>query len=262
MSYKKIVMEGIEYNLVPVTTPVVVETPEYKVGDWVIYKLSIGKCVTRMIIADGNYASIGSDKLDKMYQEWMTIGAARANKSHIVKHATQGQIQNHLIELAKKKGYDKATKVASVITGGSFDFNFEKLTYEERTKGFNDGNVTIYKDGQWGQILETTIEKKFVFGREEVIVTKSDNGTFLIKCKGEVGTYNQLTSIILEPFKSNLFGTVSVKSFNLHNDTIPTSNLVIKPYELIVNNITIGCLTGSYKELLDIYNYIKEKDKK
>ena len=249
-------IDGIEYNLVPIEKKEEIKK-RYKVQDWVVFNSSIYGDLIRKIVTNNDYKIIGGSQLTNIYGDWMTEDATVTVGSY-VKPATKEQIETHLIQLAEKKGYDKAKKVRSVVyIEDIYDLNFKKLQYHFKEDALHDSTVTIYKNGKWAEIIKEE-EKKFTFGGQEVKITKNIYNTYNIKCKNEEGTFHQLTCIILDPFKEQSFGNVSVKSLTLFTNIITTTKLVIKPYETMVNTITIGCLTGTYKELLNIYNHILE----
>ena len=251
-------IDGIEYNLVLVEKKEEVKQ-EYKPGDWVYYtKMQ----EVRKVVENNTYINTTSKELYDMYGSWMTMGAINQHYN-IVRMATKEEIENHLIELAKKKEYNTAKKVISVMHSLTYILTFNKLTYNHKNDILSDGVVSIYQNGKWAKIVKEK-EKKFTFGGQEVILSITYNNTHLISCKNEVGTFNQLTSIILNPFQINDFGSVYSKSIMTLPNTayITLTNNPIDKYKKLITTISIGCLVGTYTELLDIYNHLVELNKK
>jgi len=78
-----------------------------------------------------------------------------------------------------------------------------------------------------------------------------------ITCKGETGTHWQIEEILKNYFRPCKFGNVEVQSFTwsniFRNNKIEVIRLENDLYA--IDKIKIGCLTGTYKELNDIYNH-------
>lgn len=77
-----------------------------------------------------------------------------------------------------------------------------------------------------------------------------------VDCKGVVGTDKQIKDILDNFWKPCKFGTENVKSFSWNADCkgpITLSVVYHKDARDLVDEITIGCLTGKYSELVDIY---------
>ena len=254
-------IDGIEYNLVPIEKKVEVKQKvekECTIGDWIVFNGGFTKNVIRKVIKIDDYNNIGSLNLDIMYGDWMTENATKGFLSSI-KLATKEEIQTHLIALAKKKGYNTAKKVISVMHYIIYKLKFNELTYNHRNDILSDGVVSIYQNGKWAEIVKEE-EKKFTFGGQEVKIENDIYNTYIIKCKNETGTFNQLSNIILNPFTIQSFGNVCTKSLmtlaTLGHFTL--TNNPIDKYENLITSISIGCLVGNYSELLDIYNHILE----
>ena len=205
---KTAIIDGIEYNLVPIEKKEEVKQ-QYKVGDWVVYCPNPVINTLRRIVSNNDYGVIGSSNLTDMYGDWMTEDATIGADSYI-KPATKEQIETHLIQLAKKKGYDKAKQVVSVVHDVTYLFKYDKLQYSIVNDMLSDGLVSIYHKGKWAVIIKEE-EKKFTFGGHEVKIENDIYNNRVIKCKNEEGSFNQLSNIILNPFTIQSFGNVCTK---------------------------------------------------
>lgn len=79
-----------------------------------------------------------------------------------------------------------------------------------------------------------------------------------ITCKEITGTHLELKNILKEYFTPQPFGIVKVVSFTWHNPKKYDNDIKAGFLYEDVNNvdkITIGCVTGTYCELLNAYNY-------
>ena len=82
---------------------------KYKIGDWVIFKLTETKDVVRKIISESEYKNTKVVKeLNQKYgkDNWMTDGASVEWIQYIKKLATESEIKQHLSNLAKEKGLE------------------------------------------------------------------------------------------------------------------------------------------------------------
>lgn len=100
---------------------------------------------------------------------------------------------------------------------------------------------------------------KFTFGGHEVKCELFNGTRVKVVCKGEVGYHTEIEEILKNYFRPCKFGNVQVKSFKLSEDIqyLDGKIDVINP-KFDINNVqevTIGCLTGTYKELNDIYRH-------
>lgn len=250
---KTAIFDGIEYELVPIIKKE--EKIEYKAGDWIIFNLENTE-VIRRILSDDEYNS-KLNNYDK-YGDWVTLGVSVQFVKIIIRKATNEEIKEHLIQLAKSKGFKNNVNVTSLNNNNWVIINDHKYIYCDNTDLLLIDDIAIYRNGTWAKIIPQ--EKIFTFGGHTV---KIDTFNRNITCKEEVGTFNQLQDIINKPLKKLPFGKVFVKNLLLHqnvynllnlddNDTVNCKNLI--------NQITIGCLTGTYQELLNIYNHILELD--
>lgn len=119
--------------------------------------------------------------------------------------------------------------------------------------------------GKWWDIKDLRKTKDLFFGGEIVSFkvippdTKYFYKTVEISCKGEMGTHFQLEEILKNYFRPCKFGNVEVKSFtfktHVHHKNASIQVFSEKETANKINKITIGCLAGTYKELVDIYNH-------
>lgn len=258
---KTIIIDNQEYQLIPID--------KYKIGDWVIFQNGSIKPVIRKIISIEEYNSIKNDvngTLVSKYGEWMTFNASIQFIKNIVRKATHVEIHKHLEEMARQKGLVKGTKVKrlSVLDNTTFvtivqeddDYYFEQDEYCK-------SGIILYSKGEWVSKIE---EPKFTFGGNECTFKVISSGnkynfkTVEINCKGETGTHHEIANILTHYFRPVPFGKVLVKKWIPKNIMYINSHLGIQTHDANddlknIESITIGCLTGTYKELNDIYNH-------
>lgn len=109
-----------------------------------------------------------------------------------------------------------------------------------------------------------TYKPKFTFGGHEVSFKIADKDKFFHKtvevtCKNTTGTHTQIEEILKNYFRPCKFGNVEVKSFSFktHVHHKNESIQVFSELETInkIDKITIGCNTGTYRELYNIYQH-------
>ncbi|HMT02295.1 MAG TPA: hypothetical protein PKD00_03145 [Burkholderiales bacterium] len=147
-------------------------------------------------------------------------------------------------------------------------FTIDEFKIEESS----NSTMTLYAKypicGDYNNVCLSYINKyvpKFTFGKHECnfVLVKHHflPNTVEVTCKGETGTHLQIEEILKNYFRPCKFGNVEVKSFTYKNVMINLNNIAtikVTDYAYDINNvdeITIGCLTGKYKELVNIYNH-------
>lgn len=233
---KTIIIDNQEYELIPKNS--------YKVGDWVIYS---EKNIVRRIVEDDAYSDKngGSDRLNRSFGEWMTEGAAKEWRKEIKRKATEYEIKTHLAKMAKEKGLIKGAKVKrlSVLDNSTFvTIVQEDDDYYLEQDEYCKSGIILYSKGQWVTKIE---EPVFTFGGHGVSFKRVEVGnkynfrTIEVTCKGETGTNSQISCILTHYFRPIQFGNVSVKSYSDKSR---------------IDEVTIGCLTGKYSELVAIFD--------
>ena len=235
---------------------------KYKIGDWVIFNLGTGD-VVRKIISNEEYDIKNSSKLNSDYREWMTERAADSNFKNIKRLATESEIKQHLSTLAKEKGLVKGAKVKrlSVLDNTTTNIVQEDDDYYIEQDEYCKSGIILYSNGKWVEKIE---EPKFTFGGYEVSFTIIPSNSrerqlkFVeVTCKGETGTHWQIEEILKNYFRPCKFGNVEVKSFSFKTWSSPLKREVIKQFNDLneIDKIEIGCTTGTYRELYDIYQH-------
>ena len=240
---------------------------KYKIGDWVIFNLGTGD-VVRKIISNEEYDIKNSSKLNSDYREWMTERAADSNFKNIKRLATESEIKQHLSTLAKEKGLVKGAKVKrlSVLDNTTTNIVQEDDDYYIEQDEYCKSGIILYSNGKWVEKIE---EPKFTFGGYEVTFKVVSSGekynfkTVEINCKGETGTHHQLANILTHYFRPIPFGRVFVKKWLPKKATYIDVHLGLNTFAANddlanVEEVTIGCLTGKYKELVDIFNHCQK----
>lgn len=243
----------------------------YKVGDWVIYKLTETKDVVRKLISESEYKNTKIvEELNQKYgkDNWMTDGASVEWFQYIKRLATESEIKAHLSNLAKEKGLIKGAKVKrlSVLDNTTTNIFQEDDDYYIEQDEYCKSGIILYSNGKWVEKIE---EPKFTFGGQEVTFKVVSSGekynfkTVEINCKGETGTHHQLANILTDYFRPMPFGKVFVKKWLPKKATYIDVHLGLNTFAANddlanVEEVTIGCLTGKYKELVDIFNHCQK----
>ena len=241
---------------------------KYKIGDWVIFKLTETKDVVRKIISESEYKNAKVvEELNQKYgkDNWMTDGASVEWIQYIKKLATESEIKQHLSNLAKEKGLVKGAKVKrlSVLDNTTTDIFQENDDYYIEQDEYCKSGIILYSNGKWVEKIE---EPKFTFGGYEVTFKVVSSGekynfkTVEINCNGETGTHHELATILTHYFRPMKFGNVCVKRWTRKNQMCVD---IYKGFDVndvsedlkIVDTVTIGCLTGTYAELVKIFNH-------
>ena len=244
---------------------------KYKIGDWVIYKLTETKDVVRKIISESEYKNAKVvEELNQKYgkDNWMTDGASVEWIQYIKKLATESEIKQHLSNLAKEKGLVKGAKVKrlNVLDNTTTNIVQEDDDYYIEQDEYCKSGIILYSNGKWVEKIE---EPKFTFGGYEVTFKVVSSGekynfkTVEINCKGETGTHHQLANILTHYFRPIPFGRVFVKKWLPKKATYIDVHLGLNTFAANddlanVEEVTIGCLTGKYKELVDIFNHCQK----
>jgi hypothetical protein len=132
----------------------------------------------------------------------------------------------------------------------------ETKIVKEHTQSINRG-YKLFSTKEKAQEYINKHKPKLTFGGYEV---KCDlfNGTRVkVVCKGEVGYHTEIEEILKNYFRPCKFGNREVKSFTWSNGFTRNKIEVIR-FEndlYAIDKIEIGCITGTYKELVDIYNH-------
>lgn len=242
---------------------------QFKVGDWVIFQMPL-KQIVRRIISDKEYDSAKNSQIlyDK-YKEWMTEGAAIEFKKQIIRKATSQEILEHLRAVAKEKGLVKGAKAKGIQSNSELLLHTivqEDDDYYPETDEYAKSGIILYSNGKWVEKIE---EPKFTFGGYEVTFKVVSSGekynfkTVEINCKGETGTHHQLANILTHYFRPIPFGRVFVKKWLPKKATYIDVHLGLNTFAANddlanVEEVTIGCLTGKYKELVDIFNHCQK----
>ncbi len=248
---KTITIDDQKYELVPI--------PKYKPKDWIIFELHNGEREVRRIATDKEYdTSINSSKeLDSKYYTWMTKSASEQYGTQIKRRASQKEIEEHLIKVARSKGFKADIRLKGI---GKDDFHKavqNTIDYFIDDDLLSMSGMIIYKDGEWAEIEKEPI---FTFGgypvEFDVKASHAPKGIEVtIKCKGVTGNATEIANILTHFFRPMPFGSVVVTTWVLKGG----SSKIIPAFEAnenatYVDTITIGCLTGKYTELEVIYN--------
>ena len=261
---KTIIIDNQEYELTPIN--------KYKAGDWVIFNNGGIKTVIRKIVSEEEYKSIKNNVhniLASKYVEWMSFNASTYFIKDIERKATKNEIKNHLADMARQKGLIKGTKVKRL--GNLDDTTFVTIVQEDDDYYFEQdeyckSGIILYSKGEWVTKIE---EPKFSFGEHECTFKVVSSGekynfkTIEVNCKGETGTHHEIENILTHYFRPVPFGKVLVKKWTPKNIMYINTHLGIQTHGCnedlkYIDTITIGCLTGTYKELNDIFNHCQK----
>lgn len=255
---KTIIIDNEEFELVPVN--------KYKVNDWIIYIDRVRKIVSSADYADSNG---GSTSLNEKYGDWMTVDAAKQYKKDIKGKATAAEIKEHLVSLAIKKGLVKGAAIRSIYRSKYEEAPTDIYEYDSKNDELILTNnlsypMIIYSCGVWAEVME---QPKFTFGGYpvtfDVINTFSGKGNkeVTITCKGQTGKSGELANIITHFFRPMVFGSVYVKGWTMKDEYDTKVNIpsfYASEDRRYVDTVTIGCLTGKYSELVEIYKHSQE----
>jgi hypothetical protein len=176
----------------------------------------------------------------------------------ILRKATEAEVENALWEEWKnrcqKVGIEDYlnANIESHATGGRPKSSLNENTYiptynVNENKLYNKYGI-VFENGIWATPIQE--EKQLTFGGEPVTLktivpvpqTESD---ILVTCKGEVGTLEEIKNIVqMEPRLNVEFSGNRVN----HIDDIYIPSTITKD-----SKISIGCLEGVFKEVVDIY---------
>lgn len=244
----------------------------FKPNTWILY-MDGNKNIVRRIITDEEYATTKAKIpciLDEKYGDWMVKSAVDEDKkkgwNYCLRTATKDEIHMHLFNMAMNKGFAKGVEV---MNRGTIiqDMNLNSTAYYPKDDQFFCGGICLYQNGFWAMIKE---KPKFMFGGYEVKFKVEPQGirynskTVEVTCKSETGTHYDISQILNFYNRPIKFGKVRVKGYTLNSmDSIgldvPNNKTIIKDVWEANNDIrnideiTIGCLTGKYSELCDIF---------
>lgn len=170
-----------------------VKTPKFKVGDYVCDFEDDSEHIGRIYkIEDDKYYywgfNIVGDFKDETIIDWYSVESCS-------RLATEEEIKEFLIRVAKKKGLVKGTKFntvnsASLVIGECAGIVNDKWTYSKSTDTLsNRGN--IYSKGVWATIIPSEI--KLPFGNFEFTINKKLQTA---TCKEGVITKQQIQEIV------------------------------------------------------------------
>jgi len=160
---KTVSVNGVEYLRKEEPKPV------FKVGQWVIaINENRSDCIFKISKIYSTYVN-GSDikQNEDNYSKW-TFNSIRL--------ATHSEIEQHLIKVAKEKGFKEGVKYSTICfyEHGSIHKGRGKYEYHESDDYMDMGTdtfrATIYKQGKWAEIIP---EKK------KLPKTKAEFNTFL-----------------------------------------------------------------------------------
>lgn len=249
-------------------------------NSWILYMDGNKNIVRRIINDDEYFKSISrlesalenkyGEALDEKYGDWMIHSAVIEDKkkgwNYCLRTATNNEIHKHLLKIALKKGFAKGVEV---MNRGTIVANLDLAStmYYSKNDQFFCAGICLYQNGYWGVIKE---KPKFTFGGQEVTFqTFSTGGTYSTKtiqviCKGEIGTHYDISQILTYYNRPIKFGTVRVKGYTLKSNSdikwdAPSDVIIVnKVWEANddinkIEEVTIGCLIGKYKELVTIF---------
>jgi len=227
---------------------------KFKVGDWITFWSEIDK-------------TFYTSKIRK----WSSHSYCKLNNGlepfkHLLKKATSQEILEHFRTIAKEKGLVKGARVKRIneVDKGAFvTIVQEDDDYYPESDEYAKSGIILYSNGKWVEKIE---EPKFTFGGYEVTFKVVSSGekynfkTVEINCNGETGTHHELATILTHYFRPMKFGNVCVKRWTRKNQMCVD---IYKGFDVndvsedlkIVDTVTIGCLTGTYAELVKIFNH-------
>ena len=166
--YKKLDKIGMLYVLYPEangdyeldTRKYIIEVDDSSISN----KIEVGDYIEYTFTRDIDLAFLLNEPLDEtrigrinriINNSYIIDDKLQISSSHIIRKLKPSQIESHLREEAKKRGYKKGTKIYRANCGReSFEIKYHTdFIYDER----NDSlycNFTIYKQGQWAEIIK------------------------------------------------------------------------------------------------------------
>ena len=181
-----------------------------------------------------------------------------------------------LNDLESSLSYFKIHSVKCLKTGNVYTIG-DKVEYQNTPYILNNivlknNTLQIDLNGMCVMLSLTdikTYKPKFTFGGQEVTFKVVSSGekynfkTVEINCKGETGTHHQLANILTHYFRPIPFGRVFVKKWLPKKATYIDVHLGLNTFAANddlanVEEVTISCLTGKYKELVDIFNHCQK----
>lgn len=128
------------------------EEGEFKVGDWIIGKDGFSPITPVKILKKDNYNHFSKNG-DSTINDFVS--------DKYVGKATKEEIEKHLIEEAKRRGFKEGVNYYSVITGNEVNKILSNLKYYERTDNLTDGcGGSVYLKGKWANIIETITKEE------------------------------------------------------------------------------------------------------
>ena len=251
-------------NKITINNQDFVETNEiYPISDGLYYKNKWYKPVEQFKVGDWVYCNNSKSIFKHTIYD---------NNLKRLRKATSQEILEHLRTIAKEKGLVKGAKVKGIQSNSELLLHTivqEDDDYYPESDEYAKSGIILYSNGKWVEKIE---EPKFTFGGHEVSFkvkllgdTKGlndeiyyDKKTVEVTCKRETGTHWQIEEILKNYFRPCKFGNVEVKSFEYFEVIKFKKELkTFKAEESInyIDKITIGCLTGTYKELYNIYQH-------
>lgn len=228
---------------------------KYKEGNWVIYSTSSFYAIRKIVSAVEERESFFS-QMDSSYgkDNWMTLDAVKIYSESVLRLATEKEITSHLASLSKEKGYSIGILVRE--PGDSFKYITEENdAYFSTSDSYYKSGILLYKNGVWSKKSDVLF-----FGGECVFFNivkggkKYSTDVVEITCKEETDTNFAIERILENYFKPTYFGTKPVKSFSFKENSIDNT-FIVGSHKDIIDKITIGCLTGTYQELINIRDH-------
>lgn len=230
---------------------------QYKEGDWIIIKVHNAEVIRKIVPVEEYiedswnylYYSFGKDN-------WMTLDAVKTYSKSILRLATEKEITNHLASLSKEKGYS----VGILVKESEDSFKYiteEDDDYDSTSDSYYKSGILLYKNGRWAKKSNVLF-----FGGQCVFFNivkggeKYNTNVVEITCKGETDTNYAIERILENYFKPTCFGSKTVKSFTFKENLI-NNTFIVDSHKDVIDKITIGCLTGTYQELINIHNHCK-----
>lgn len=139
---------------------------EYQVGDWAVIK-SYKQCQEGNGISKDDLISklydVNMEGASGMYLNESSFCAltdghyVKIKTKHIQRHATPQEIESHLIQEAKKRGYKHDVRIKSLLPyGGNYKLTEAKANplYASHIDELWYGGGLVYKQGKWADIIK------------------------------------------------------------------------------------------------------------